>query len=159
MHRRDSTSTSIPSAKMNSKANSYQVVVSLVKTSLRQADLEAQLLLRLEVVFLAHQTLAADSVRPTTPASAPAAPPRPATLSAEELRPRTPASAPTTPPILALGSHSEALQMPLATTPPKAQPLLPSYRSPRKMALVLVPPALTKASQCSQHIRTRVSKS
>jgi hypothetical protein len=158
MHRRDSTSTSIPSAKMNSKANSYQVVVSLVKTSLRQADLEAQLLLRLEVVFLAHQTLAADSVRPTTPASAPAAPPRPATLSAEELRPRTPVSAPTTPPILALGSHSEAPQMPLAT-PHKAQPLLPSYRSPRKMALVLVPPALTKVSQCSQHTRTRVSKS
>jgi hypothetical protein len=160
-HRRDAAYPSTPSS--NQELTHIQVVVSLVNPSLRQAALEARLPRRPEVAFLAHPTLAVVLVRPTTPrrTTHSVVPPllRLAVFSAEELRPRTLASAPATLPTLALGSHSEAPQITPLATPPKAQLLLPSYRLPRKMALVLVPPALTRASQCSHNTRTRALRS
>lgn len=146
----------------NRKLTHMQVVVSLVKVSLRQAALVAQLPRRPEVASLVHLTLVVVLVQPTIPRrtthSAVLPLLRPAILSAEELRPRTLALAPATPPTLALDSRSGAPRIPLAT-PPKAQLLLPSYRLPRKMARVLVPPALTRVSQCNNNTRTRASKS
>lgn len=137
-----------------------QVEVSSDKANPQLVDLAAALPARLVVASSAPPILAVDLARTTQLRKAirsVAARQVRAIHSAEEI----PAldSAQPTQTTQALALHlAEAMQRPLGTRLKAPLPLL-SSRSPRKMALVLLRPALTRASQCSHSTRARASRS